>query len=133
MFPTVGDLIKKNRTIIRNNVLFLNWCFSCDSCYDREAIKLLNPIAVLVICEFYRGNYGCAGGISFYKWYKSILNGDNKNYIILFKKSMLNQGLFNNINPHIIWIVRRDYYESNINGNFDAIKQLKEDNVLDKY
>ena len=68
-YPFVKTLLEKEEELEGNCVLLLNWCCPNDSDYDDQAVKLLQPLAVLTLVEFYYGESGCAGGASFFQNY----------------------------------------------------------------
>ena len=63
-YNTVVDLLLDKIDLNSNCVLFLNWPTPCESTYDYEAIKLLNPNHVIIIFE----STGSGGGTLFQKW-----------------------------------------------------------------
>ena len=65
---SIDNLIKNNKSIIGNCILFLNWCEPNQSNYDYEAIIKLKPKAVLSIYEVFDNSYGSAGSKAFYEW-----------------------------------------------------------------
>jgi hypothetical protein len=71
---SIDDLIKNNKSIIGNCILFLNWYESNQSNYDYEAIIKLKPKAVLSIYEVFNNSNGSAGSKEFYEWTKDSSN-----------------------------------------------------------
>jgi hypothetical protein len=67
-YHSVDDLITKNNNIVKNCILFLNWCLPNQSTYDYDAIVKLDPVAIYSIYEIFEDNSGAAGGELFFNW-----------------------------------------------------------------
>ena len=62
----VSDAIREKPALVRNCIVFLNWCDPELSTYDYDAIRDLEPMGVLAIVEKFAGGNGAAGSFYFH-------------------------------------------------------------------
>jgi hypothetical protein len=70
-YKYVDDLVRSRPDVVGKCLLFLNWCSPGNSEYDMEAVKLLQPAAILTTIDFHNGGAGAAGGFLFHSFLKS--------------------------------------------------------------
>jgi len=64
----VDELISTKPTIVGHCVLFLNWAEPNSATYDRDAIEMLQPVAVVALTELFDSGHGGAGSELFHNW-----------------------------------------------------------------
>lgn len=98
-YAYVKDLVDNEPNLVNNVVLFINWAYPGLD-YDYEAIKILNPVAILVIYD----QNGVAGGLMFHDWIPSSYSKENE-YNILYET---NESAEDMLYASIVWLNRSD-------------------------
>lgn len=70
-YASVEQLLGARPQLRGRCLLLLNWPLPNASSYDREAIELLQPVAVLALTELFYGGHGAAGSRRLQEWRES--------------------------------------------------------------
>ncbi|NBX75089.1 MAG: hypothetical protein EBQ92_00845 [Proteobacteria bacterium] len=115
-YPTVDDLFNGKPELQNNCLMLINWAPPCnpqnvDNSFDRQAIKIMKPIGLIVVHERYPDGTGdmgggAAGSFEFHEWFTDIKRDQRIYFEVASSVTNPNaRGVRHDLNPQVSMIV----------------------------